>query len=94
MDILLWILLIVGAFLIIGHFAGKPDFWKLTRKHPFEAWQFFNNHPAWFIEDKPLNADVVGPFRVLNPLDGNLVRIYCLTSQLDSSQAEFMKKFN
>ncbi len=94
MDILIWILLIVISFFLISHFLGKPDFWKLTRKHPFEAWQFFNNHPAWFVGDKPLDVDVVGPFRVVNPVDGNLVRIYCQSSQLESSQSEFMKKFD
>lgn len=94
MDILLWIIIIAVLFFGISHFLGKPDFWKLTRKHPMEAWDFFNSHPAWFIEDKPLNVDVTGPFRIVNPTDGGLVRIYCLTSQLESSQREFMNKFS
>jgi len=93
MDVLLWVFIIAVGFFILSHLMGKPDFWKLTRQHPVDAWHFFNNHPAWYIENKPLNIDVVGPFRIVNPFDGSLVKIYCQTNQLESSQKEFMDKF-
>lgn len=86
------ILLIVGliVWFVVAHFMGKPDFWQLTRKHPEAAWKFFNSKPEWFVEQKPSNLDVVGPFRVTNPQTGDLVKIYCESARIIQSQNEFI----
>lgn len=90
MNTLVWLVIGVVAFLTITHFMGKPDFWKATAKHPQLAWRFFNEHPAWFINDKPLNIDVVGPFRFANPNNGELTKIWCDAAHIEKSQEEFM----
>jgi hypothetical protein len=90
MDILVWLAIGAIVWFAITHFIGKPDFWKATRKHPDLAWRFFNNHPAWFINAPPPNLDVVGPFRVTNPITGELTKIWCDVEQIEKSQGEFM----
>lgn len=90
MDIFVWLLIGLVAWFVLSHFMGKPDFWKATRKNPDLAWKFFNNHPAWHVGDKPLNIDVVGPFRVVNPYNGEMEKLWCSAAQIETSQGEFM----
>ena len=90
MDIIIWLIVGLVVWFVIAHLMGKPDFWQLTRKHQVEAWNFFNSKPEWFIEQKPSNLDVVGPFRVTNPYTGDLVKIYCDSARINQSQNEFI----
>jgi len=94
MDIFLWLLIGLIAWFAISHMMGKPDFWKATRKNPDLAWEFFNSHPAWHVEIKPTNINVVGPFRVVNPINGMIVKIWCESSQIEVSQNQFMASIN
>lgn len=90
MDIIVWLLIGLVVWFVAAHFMGSPDFWQLTRKHNVEAWKFFNSRPEWFFEQKPSNLKVVGPFRIINPHTGDLVKIYCDAAQIDQSESEFI----
>lgn len=82
--------LIVFWFLI-AHNLGKPSFWKMTRKYPKEAWEFFNLHPEWHIGTKPVGLRVTGPFRVLNPYTNEMVKVYCNSNEIEQSEEKFMQ---
>jgi hypothetical protein len=43
------------------------------------------------VEIKPFDVDVTGPFRVLCPITGGAVRIWCDTLEIKDSQKKFMK---
>ena len=79
------------------HRAGNPGFWALTRKHPAAAIHLFHTDPAWIVHSGPAEslpggkAGWVGPFRVLDPLSNNLVKVYGKTGEMDASEARFME---
>jgi hypothetical protein len=88
------LLIVILIFFVVTSFFGKSDFWKLTRKNPQAAWDFFSSHSEWYFENKPIGVDVVGPFRIVNPYTGQLVKIYCDSSRIEASQNEFMKLYS
>ena len=90
MEIFVYLFIALAVWFTVAHFMGKPDFWKATRKNPELAWRFFNNHPAWYINEKPENVDIVGPFRVVNPNNGELTKLWCDADKIEKSQEDFM----
>ena len=90
MEFISALVIVIIIFFIFTSFIGKPDFWKVTRKKPHEAWDFFSTHSEWYFESKPTGVNVVGPFRIVNPYTGQLVKLYCDSSKIDASQNEFM----
>jgi hypothetical protein len=81
------------AWFVIAHNLGSPDFWKMTRQHPKEAWEFFNTQSEWHIGAKPQSVKVTGPFRVVNPYTNELVTIYCNADEIEQSEKKFMQLF-
>ena len=90
MEVIGLLILLLLVFFVFPSFLGKPSFWKATRKNPGEAWTFFTTHSEWYLEDKPTNINVVGPFRIVNPHNGSLVKLYCDASKIEGSQEEFL----
>ncbi len=46
----MWVIILsIIVLYSILHFFGKPNFWKLTRKDPFEAYNFFLENDCCFI---------------------------------------------
>ena len=94
MDWVVGFVVAIVGFFIYTHLTGNPDFWKLTRQHPKEAWDYFNSRPEWYVGIKPEKNTVTGPFRVVNPITNQLVTVYCDTDKIESSQAEFKRQLN
>ncbi|MDO9024721.1 hypothetical protein [Zwartia sp.] len=91
-----WVITIgvmIVAWFLISHHLGKPNFWKLTRQHPQEAWRFFNSQPEWHIDTKPQGLKVTGPFRVVNPYTNEFVKVYCNADEIEQSEEKFMRLF-
>ena len=88
--------LVVGAiifFVFILPRFGNADFWKLAAKHPDESWEFFNNHPDWFVGSPPTISDYCGPYKALNPHTQTFVNVYCRNLYVaEQSQKEFISK--
>jgi len=89
----------IGMF---SHFIGSPNFWKLTRKHPERALQFFeNNTDVWMVfYEKPAEgysahapkSEWDGPFRISVPSVSNqLLVVYGRTDKYEASQKEFVR---
>ncbi len=85
MSFIYLIIFALVAFFVITHLMGRPDFWKATRKNTDSAWEFFNNHPTWYVGVKPANVDVVGPFRAVNPKNEDLVKLWCNSTRIEAS---------
>ena len=95
-----YVLLMVVLASVYFHFTGKPGFWKLTRKFPEEALQFFESEPEnWLVfYDKPQGGyrsvaplkQWSGPFSLHVPRLPNNVVIYGRQSQIEVSQERFV----
>ena len=81
----------IVAIFMFAHFSGNPDFWKLTRQHPNEAWRYFKSQPEWHVGYKPEEIKVTGPFQVLDPNSEELVTVYCNSDKIEKSQTEFVR---
>ena len=97
-----WLAIGLVAWLGISHFIGKPGFWKLTRRHPEAALQFFLNEPEnWmvFFEEPPGGYRSVapkeqwsGPFRMIVPsLPDPTVVVFGRYPDFEASQERFIK---
>lgn len=85
-----WFLLGIVGLGMIFHLSGNPKFWGAVRKNPDLAWKFFSSRPEWHLRTKPATIEVDGPFNVVNPASGELVKAWCDTAQIDRSQKEFL----
>ena len=94
--------LVVIALGLISHFIGKPKFWKLTRKYPDQALQFFQENPdTWMVfYEKPEggyrahapSAEWDGPFRISVPsISTQLFVVYGRTGKYEAAQEEFVR---
>ena len=91
MNIFLILILILVAIFFIASAFGNPGFWKATRKYPNEAWEFFSTNSEWHFEEEPKNIDVMGPYYIVNPNNGALVKIYCDSIKINESQKRFLQ---
>ena len=91
MELLIWIILGLVTWFVISHFLGNPTFWAETRKNPTLAWRYISSQSEWFIGEKPSDIDVVGPFRIVNPNNGQLTIIWCEATKIKKSQRDFIE---
>ena len=93
MEWVITIVIMIVAWFFISYHLGKPNFWRLTRQHPHEAWRFFNSQPEWHIDKKPHGIKMSGPFRVMNPNTNELVTVYCNAEEIEQSEEKFVRLF-
>lgn len=97
MKWILIIILLIVIFLIIIR-RGNITFWKLVKKHPFQAYEFFINNDCWFViypndlDIKPSDGEWTGPFFVIMPQIGRL-KIYGKVGEFEKKQEEFVELF-
>jgi hypothetical protein len=97
----MWIIIVIISLIVlyaILHFLGKPSFWKLTRKHPIEAYNFFLENDCWFVVDSVNNFDPPidgnnwdGPFSLFLPNINKRIKIYGKSPEYLKSEEEFIK---
>lgn len=99
----MWIIVVIISLVIlytILHFLGKPSFWKLTRKYPIEAYNFFLENDCWFVVDGINNSEPPkdkhnwdGPFSLFLPNDNKRIKVYGKSPEYEESENVFLKKF-
>jgi hypothetical protein len=99
----MWIIIVIISLVVlytILHFLGKPNFWKLTRKYPDEAYNFFLENDCWFVVDGVNNSgppkdknNWIGPFSLFLPNINKLIKIYGKSAEYEKSEEEFIRKF-
>lgn len=96
---MLWLVaILVAALVLVSSLAlfvlryGRSDFWAVVNRNPELAARFFRESPSWFIDERPADDDIVGPFPFFDPVEGRKVDLYVLHDELEASQAEFLEQ--
>ena len=96
-----WILFVLLMALPIIYFiikSGNSKFWKLVRKYPHDAYEFFKNNDCWYVihpnenNKKPTEGKWTGPFFIYIPNIGRL-KIYGIKREYEELQKQFIKQF-
>lgn len=100
MILALYIIIAIVLLYIVLHFSGMPTFWKLTRKHPVEAYDFFLSNDCWFVVDGVNNTEPPkdrknwdGPFTLFLPNIKNRIKVYGKSPYYEKSQEEFVRLY-
>jgi hypothetical protein len=98
--VVLIVIISLIALFFLFHFLGKPRFWKLTRRYPIEAYNFFLENDCWFVVDGINNSEPPkdkrnwdGPFSLFLPNINKLIQIYGKYPDFEKSEVEFIKIF-
>mgnify|MGYP006284089141 CR=1 FL=1 len=95
------VLIVIIMVLPIVYFiikSGNSKFWRLVKKHPYEAYEFFKNNDCWYVihpndnSQKPVEGKWAGPFFTFIPNIGRL-KIYGEKGEYEELQEQFIKQF-
>lgn len=100
MEILIFIGVAVAVYFVWSIMSGNLSFWKVAAKYPDEVFQIMTEDELmWVIEAGEENvwenknkSDYIGPFRLFVPSLNSFVKIYGKADQIESAQAEILKK--
>lgn len=95
MNIVLIIVVLVLDGLFLNRRGGNPTFWRAASQHPERAMQWFCAEACWTIvrpgEPPPSSSNYTPGFSVFDPQTGGMVKGYCVSDQIEASQARFLR---
>lgn len=100
MEILIFLGIGVIVFVVYSIMNGNLSFWKIAAKHPDEVFRLMlDDKDIWVVDigdgdtwEGKDQSDYSGPFRLFVPSINTFVKIYGKANQIESAQAEILKK--
>jgi hypothetical protein len=103
MEIVIGFVIVIFLWWLLILRPGKIDFWKLAKKFPDDAYDYFQSEECWMIFENELPEDYhtiapkkswTGPFQHKVPkLGGIVIKVFGRYPDFNQSQNRFVDKF-
>ena len=89
MDWLIGFGLIAFFIYYVVYILGNKKFWDIANQYPVQALKHFEERSEWYINEKPRDVNVHGPFFLV--VEGTRYKIYGDADKYGKAQEDFIR---